>query len=265
MHKLHTVRLIVSAAIATSLMVLTPLSARATDDPWFSNVTTTNATFYPRVQDDYKDYTKIRWATSDTNFQECWASLYDSDGNLLIDENTGTSWRTQFDYTCGSGSGNVLWWNGMNKDGKVVPTGNYRITVRYYDENDQVIHQLSRHVTVATGTKWFRERYSYGGASFDRKSTSGNCRAYRSSGDAVLDCWGGNYARVNYSRYVNYDLRVKDFTWCATGDPGCCSRGVIRKSATRDGHDLHIYVKVTKWRSYEVYRVGFSYLAKNRI
>ncbi len=243
----------------------TEVAASTAEDPWVTNVSRTDSTFYPRVVDDYKDYTKVTWDTADTNFSECWASVSDADGRVLLDENSRVNWQTDFDYDCAEGSGDKLWWNGLNKDGKPVPVGTYKITVRYLDEDEQVIHQFSRPVTVATGAKWFRESFSDRGASFDRKSASGNCQVNRLQGDAELDCWGGRYAKVNYSRYVQYDLAIKDFKWQASGTPGCCARGTISKTATRHGHDVHIYVKVTKWRSYEVDRVAVSWMAKNRI
>lgn len=255
----------ISLMLLGVLLALTP-AAHAATDPWIENLRITNGTFYPLVPDDYKDYTEFKWRTGDTDFSECWASLYDSDGNLLIDENTPGAWYGfDLDYACDYGSGNWLQWNGRGPDHKRVPTGTYTITVRYFDEFDQVVHEFSRKVTVATGTKWFKRSFSYKGSSFDVKRTRGNCRVYRLSGEGVLDCWGGRYAKAGYDFYVQYDLGIKDFKWWASGTRGCCSRGTVRKTGVRDRHDLDIDVVVTNWASYSVYRVGASWMAKDRI
>jgi hypothetical protein len=252
--------------VVLAALVLAPGPARAADDPWFSQVVQKNQTFYPRVPDNYKDMTEIDWRVADTDFAECWATLYDPDGNVLMDENTsGISWRTQFEYDCGNRSGNWLQWNGLDKDGRRVPVGRYRIEVRYLDDADQVVHRLTRHVRVATGTKWVKQHYSVRGSEFDTKRTRGNCRVSRMSGEATLDCWGGRFATVGYDFYVQYDLDIKNFRWHVSGSSGCCDRGVVRKTGVRHRHDLDIDVRVTNWRSYDVSRVSFSWSAKNRV
>ena len=258
-----------STLLVAALVTLAPSPAQAAD-PWFENLRTVNSTFYPKVLDDYKDYAEIKWRTADTDFEQCWASLYNSNGTLLIDENSpGSGASANLDYVCDNGSGNWLSWNGRKADGtyygKLVPNGTYTIKVKYFDEFDDVVHVFSRKVTVATGTRWFQERYSVRGASFDVRQARGNCRVYRASGDAVLDCWDGRYAKVGYDFYLNYDLGIKDFEWRVQGARGCCAPGIVRKTGIRDRHDLDIDVRVTNWRSYRVYRVGFSWMAKNRI
>lgn len=260
------IRTIAAVLLAGSIVVLAPPTAHATDDPWFQNVEVTNSTFYPAVYDGYKDQYYLQWDTADLEFDSCEASITDSAGNSVAG-----SWGDEFWYGCGNGSDNHLAWNAGPHwvEGSYPPNGTYTITVTYYPEFGPPVHELVQTVIVATGTKWFQESVSSLGDEFSARGTRGQCSADAYFDEAFLDCWGGrrSFASVRFDFYTGNEFGVKDFKWWVRGEAGCCKRDDSRiiKTVVRDGNNVNIRVKVTRWRSYWVKEVGISWMAKYSI
>lgn len=234
-------------------------------DDYFTSITVKNRTFYPKVADSFRDTVSIEWSNSPKNAEWGSYTVVDADGVTVLDLDTTVPREEAADAYADYDIGWAMW-DGRTGTGKPVPTGTYTMKVTVED-TDGGTHSFSRTVVVATGTRWFKRSLSFRGSSFDVKKTRGNCTVTRarSVGEAWLDCWHGNFAKVRYSYYLDYDLRLKDLTWSVTGDRRCCAPGDVVKRSIRDHHNVDIVVKTTGWRRYDVWRVHFAYYAKNRI
>lgn len=219
-----------------------------------SNVSVSPTTFYPRVRDGYRDSTRLAYTLNRA-----------ANVTYRVRNSSGAVVRKVGPVSTSAGSRGWSW-NGRKNDGTLTSTGTF--TIEASATAGGVTKSVRKQVTVATGwmtrTKSVR-RYGDSGAA----STSGNCSVEWDTdyGTALLDCWGGRYAKVTYGFAI--PSNAYNISWAIattrTSLDYCCD-GVISKSGSRPTSSRYVLTaKVTGWRAVEVDAVRLTYTYKARI
>lgn len=220
----------------------------------FDSASVAPATFYPIVQDGYRDVTALSYALNQR-----------ADVTVTVTNSGGTRIRN---VALGSRTGMQTWnWDGTRDDGNLAGVGSYTITVSAVNGEGQEA-TVSRRVTVATSNVTQRGRKQKWGHQ-GRGVTRGDCYISRDryEGMATLDCWGGRFAQMTYGfripsgatnlRYViNGALAGADIR----GEGKVIRRG-FRTSATR----AVVRQRVTGWRAYDIWSVTLKYTYTKRV
>lgn len=240
---------LVSAAFAVTGLT-TPAHA-ATGDV-FNSVNVTPTTFYPRVQDGYRDDTNVTWETNGH-----------ADVSIDVLNSSGTSVRHDDVSSDYSGS----WaWDGTTNGGANAWTGYYTLELVGTDPDTGATETVDRRVRLLTGYQTSTVSKRKTGYATTSTSHSSSCYVDRDAYDETtgLDCWWGRYAQANYG--FSLPSNAYNVTWGVAGYPGCCSSGSISKWGNRASSTYYrVHVKVTGSREYIVERVRATYTYRHRI
>ena len=210
-------------------------------------------TFYPFVDDGYRDGMKLRYAVS-----------MPSTLTLRITNPAGKTVRAWTWHRTTSAIG-TLTWNGRDEAGRPVPAGDYRLRLSAIDDERQRTRTRVRTAHAATGFRTIRHELTQGVGRMQR-ATHGACYIQRSAGRATLDCYGGDYARGTFVLPVPSGARR--VRWEIQGRPAptdLCCHGRITKQADRTRNRLHLIVQVSGTRAYVVRGAAVSFQTRRAI
>lgn len=230
-------------------------------DSWFSITKVAPRypdSFFPQVQDGYKDYQQLYW----------WSHEYDGDENAPYGADyTVTNSDGEIVFTGHVGTDEtVLRWRGVDDAGEPVPVGVYTLTLTAYDAEGGG-HVLVRQASVSAG-----EKISYGRVAADattprryRTATRGdNCDVRKKDrSNLVLSCSGGRgFAKAVFT--LNVPAKQAEYAEIIRyGMSGtylsCRDHGGTKKAWKVDRDTIKASIKVTGRCSYRVYGAVMRY------
>jgi FlgD Ig-like domain len=210
--------------------------------------------FYPLVRDGYRDATQFAFEFNRAASVRVY--VRNSSGRVIRRVSLG-------DVASGSWG-----WNGRNNAGNKVPTGYYRIRAV---ATDGFLKKRTNIVRVQVATRWITKSATKRrwGNEVSSKSTSGSCYITRDSyyGIAMLDCWGGNYAKVTYGFSIpSTTFKISSSVRGELALSDICCYGTVSKGGYRASSKRFVaWAKVTGWRAFDVYSARITYSYKVRI
>jgi hypothetical protein len=219
----------------------------------FSGVSSSPATFYPRVHDAYRDTTTMRYTLNRS--ARVTARVLTTGGTVIRSVDLGT--RKGYSWA----------WNGRKTSGVLAGNGYYNIKVTAtVTAAPASTKSVVRKVHLTTGYTTSTVTKSRTGYNTSSASHTSFCYTdyYSYFQEVELDCWGGASAKVSYS--FSIPSNAYGVSWGVTGYQGCCSGGVISKTGIRPASTSYrVSVGVTSWRKYTVESVRVTYSYKRRI
>ncbi len=263
MSKLWTALAGAIVTVATGLVVVVPPASAGTDDPFFSQTSISNRTFYPLVRDGFKDYVHLYWASDEypwdvTSYGADYA-VTDSDGDVVYTDEVGTE-RT------------YLQWRGIDEGGATVPVGTYTITLDVYDVYGDP-HVITESTTVTTKRvrrtgQVYADSTTPGMYAFDWAGDSCDVEYPYDSDGMILDCWGGKFIEATFTLKIperhRRTARITDF-W-KSGRVMCCRPGDVDVRLWKvNKRTIKASFRVTGWRAYKINYVILDYRYYERI
>jgi hypothetical protein len=207
---------------------------------------------YPIVQDRYRDAATLSFSTNRAALVA--ARVTDCAGRVVRSVSLG--WR---------GPGTHAWtWRGRNNAGGAVAPGTYCLHGRATAAG-RTARGPGLEVRVRTGYVVNRVTKVRLGDEYTSGVRTSLCYAYTSWFrwyDLYLDCWGGAYVQARWAFAI--PANAFNVTWSVSGRRYCCADGTVSRWAYR-GRYYNVYVKVTRWASYDVHSVRVSYSTRRRI
>lgn len=241
--------LAVLVAVAAALVALVvPTTASASTGDVFASWSIGPDTFYPLVQDGYRDSVAIAWDAK-TDGTEVSIEVKDAGSGELVN-----GWVD-------SGDGTRSWY-GYRIGGARASEGNYVVTLTGDDKGTGAHEVQTTTVTLASGVVTDHFTKVKTGDHLTYYTRQGRCYVHRrwAMDETGLACNGySNYARVKavYRFFVPAD--AQNVTWRVVGDRDCCGGSVGMWGTRPVPEKVKVNVRVMKTAQYTIYRVRIRY------